>query len=201
MRHVIYGTVRALRGPAWPDALWAFSLRGHLLWAASLRARRLAGPPRRHLIQQSSDKNLQTITSLKCDFGLRRDIGIPHRKSLYYLFIMLRQNRSVYRASNEPLRISGNDDAARSTRVQCMLPTTSWIPRCSVCRKQQHARHPCRAGCIIISGNSQELATRAVKCNERGTYKHWPSSSRRCFFNRPVQDDVFITVQLKKTFP
>jgi len=39
---------------------------------------------------------------------------------------------SVYRPSYEPRRIFGKDYGAYSTRVQCVLPTTGWMPSFSV---------------------------------------------------------------------
>jgi len=62
-----------------------------------------------------------------------------------------------------PLRIFGNSDATRSTRVSCVLPThTVWTSG----RGRQHAWHPCRAGSIVISENPQGLVTHSV---------HWVS--------------------------
>jgi len=46
----------------------------------------------------------------------------------------------TYRASYEPLRISGNDYVARSTQVPCALPITSWKARNSA-HKRQHEGH------------------------------------------------------------
>jgi len=68
---------------------------------------------------------------------------------------------ATYHVSCEPLRIFWNDDTTCSTWVPCVLPTPGWIPGFSTC-SGQHAWHSCRAGCIVISENSQGLATHMV---------------------------------------
>jgi len=81
-------------------------------------------------------------------------------------------------ASYEPVRISWNDDAARSTLVPYVLPPTGWISSFST-SSRQHAWHSCQD---VVSDDTQGVVTRPVHSNIKGydheQFKTSPSHSK-----------------------
>ena len=90
-----------------------------------------------------------------------------------------------------PLRIFWNNDTTSSTWVPRVSPTTGWIPGFSACGGQ-HAWHSCRAGCIVISENPQELATHMVLL---GSFR-W----KKTFIKKHVKCESDLNITLKKSW-